>query len=226
VPFFTRFEDAYAWFMGGGALISSADARDELTGGRAQYLAFHAALDAPATAHAMAQLNEFGDVEGLEPSLPEHLHITLLPLGFQVLERRREDDVLRQDVARYAEAAARALKGMRPVEFVLGPVNVFPNALILEVHDADGRVDALRSRLLDATGLSGDSSMPFLPHVTLAMFNDSGVDAPLRGLLPPLRQLPSIRARLQRVELGRWWFTGFDERASIDLDIVRSYVLR
>jgi 2'-5' RNA ligase len=144
-----------------------------------------------------------------------------------VISKTQPDDVSREDVGRIAHDAAAALRGHGPIEAALGPVNVFPDALILEVHDEAGGLTGLRNALApvvaDAFGLS---DAQYLPHVTIAMFASADASAPLRRVLPSLRERPRLAATLGEVELARWWFTGVDEDALPERDPVRTYRLR
>src|SRR5207244_1219376 len=121
------------------------------------------------------------------------LHISVLGVGFQVIEARRPNDVLRQDVASIAERGANPLRGAKPVEVALGPVNVFPDALILEVHD-DGRLKEIRRALEGATrpDAFGFEESTFLPHTTIATFTDGSAADALREALPELRDRPAV----------------------------------
>ena len=231
MPPYSSFDEAWAAFLAGGALQTAEQHREEFTRGRAQFLAFQAPVPDDATADLAGRLlDELADVDGLIATPPQWWHITVLPVGFQVIETRLPDDVLRQEVSSVAERAAAAVKRHRPIDVTAGPVNVFPDALILELHD-EGALARLREDLrgclperLAAYVAAG--SPPFLPHVSIASFASEIVAAPLRERLPALRELPAVGAAVRRIELARWWFTGFDERQEMDVEVVRSYVLR
>ena len=226
-PLFTSFDEAWSWFAAGVELTSMADWRDRLTAGRAQLLSFQAPMRDTPVADEVEELQDaLADIDGLAMFEREMLHISLRGVGFQVIAKRRPDDVSREDIGRITKQAAGQIREARPFEVRAGPLNVFPDALILEVHDG-GELAGMRARLSptgdDAFGIEEGQ---YLPHVTIAMFLDPPAAArALRERLPALRQRQPIAAKIKRVELARWWFTGH-EAAFPELDQVRSYTLR
>jgi 2'-5' RNA ligase len=227
---FTSFDEAWRWFEAGGALVPIAEQREHLLGGRAQFLVFHARMTDPRIADAAADvLEELSDVAGLVPMDLDHLHVSIRAVGFQVIERRRDDEVLRQEVGGISERAARIAKRAKPARVEVGPVNVFPDALILEVHDDAGALSSLRRELATATGgdAFGLDDAQYLPHVTIAWFESAEAGDALRERLPSLRaQFDPVEALVRRFELARWWFTGLDDASEPELDVVREYALR
>jgi 2'-5' RNA ligase len=229
-PRFTAFDDAWRWFADGGQLVPLAEQRAHLLGGRAQFLVFHARMtDRRVIAAAQEALDALSNIDELVPMDPDQLHISIRAVGFQVIEKRRDDEVLRQDVGAISERAAKIIKRSRPAAVEAGPVNVFPDALILQVHDASGALAALRRDLAaaferDAFGLD---DAQYLPHVTIAWFASPDAGDALRERLPALRdELAPVETLVRRIELGRWWFTGTDDDAAPELDTVREYALR
>jgi 2'-5' RNA ligase len=226
-PLFTSFEEVWRWFAAGGQLTPMTQWRERLTAGRAQFLSFQVPLAETPVADEVAELQStLSDIDGLALFEREMLHVSLRGVGFQVIAKKRLDDISREDVGRITKRAASLLRGAKPVAIDVGPLNVFHDALILEVHDS-GALGDLRRRLAetvdDAFGV-GDAQ--YLPHVTIAMFADPVAAAPaLRERLPSLRQRPHAAATIKRIELARWWFTGaetdFPER-----DPIRAYPLR
>ncbi len=227
-PIFTSFDDAWNWFESGGELEAIAGRRARFTQGRAQFLSFQIALGDLPIADAILELqDQIADVAGISLFARESLHVSLLGIGFQVIEKVRIDDVLREEVSRAAAGAASAIRGVPPIEAQVGPVNVFPDAIVLEVHDNGGLAD-LRARLATIAGVDafGFSASEYLPHVTIATFGSAEVTTDLRALLPRLRRHPPEAATLRRMELARWWFTGVDDADETEREIVREYPLR
>jgi 2'-5' RNA ligase len=228
-PRFTSFEDAWRWFEDGGPLVPVAEQRERLLRGRAQFLVFHAPItDARVLDAAQDALDALADIDGLVPMDVEHFHISIRAVGFQVIEKRHEDDVLREDVGAIAERAARIISRARPSRASIGPVNVFPDALILEVHD-DGALASARGALAEAVGADafGLGDGEYLPHITIGWFERADVADGLQARLPSLRaELESVETLVRRIDLARWWFTGIEEAAAPELDVVRSYVMR
>src|SRR5262245_25316173 len=96
-PLFTSFDDAWAWFVAGGEIGSVDRWRDRFTGGRAQLLSFQAPIVDEAVVDAMLHVHgALADLDALVPFLPEMLHISIRGVGFQVIEKTRRGDVLRQ----------------------------------------------------------------------------------------------------------------------------------
>jgi len=225
---FTSFDDAWRWFMDGGQLEEIAARRARFTGGRAQFLAFQAPLaDTPLAGEVEALQDELADVEGLAPMPRDALHVSVRGVGFQVIAKTRPDEVAREEVPRIAERAASVIVATPPVEATLGPVNVFPDALVLEVHDG-GRLGDLRARLdaLERDDAFGLAPAQYLPHVTIAVFLDAACAGELRRRLPPLRDRVRAPAPVRRLELARWWFTGDDPADQPERETLRSYLLR
>ncbi|HLB23000.1 MAG TPA: 2'-5' RNA ligase family protein [Dehalococcoidia bacterium] len=227
-PIFSSFDEAWAWFTGGGRLVTLEAQRERLLRGRAQLLVFEAPLGELPVADEIAELqDELADIDGLD-LMPEHLlHVSIRALGFQVIAKSQPGDVLPADVARASEMAARALRGTAPMELRLGPVNVFPDALVLQVEP----IAALRDLLVRLEAVGEPDAFPYpveryLPHCTIAMFRTPGVGTSLRERLPALRGRAPYRATVQRVELARFWFVGEDATAWPERETVRPYVLR
>jgi 2'-5' RNA ligase len=158
----------------------------------------------------------------------EHLHISIRAVGFQVIEKRGDDELLREDVGAIAERASRIVARARPSRAAVGPVNVFPDALILEVHD-DAALASVRAALAEAVGADafGLDDGQYLPHITIAWFERTDVAAALRARLPSLRaEAEGVETLVRRIDLARWWFTGIDDAPEPELDVVRSYAMR
>jgi 2'-5' RNA ligase len=170
--------------------------------------------------------DELADVDGLELMPRDALHISIRGVGFQVIAKTRPDDVAREEVPRIGERAASVIVNTAPVDATLGPVNVFPDALILEVHDG-GRLGDLRARLeeADRADVFALAHPQFLPHATIGWFRDASVAAQLRERLPAMRGRVLSPIQIRCVELARWWFTGDDVTATPDRETLRSYLL-
>jgi 2'-5' RNA ligase len=227
LPFFSTFDEAWRWFASGGPLTSMDMWRERLTAGRAQLLSFQAPIAEKTIVRRIEDLqDELSDIPGLAMFDSGMLHISVRGVGFQVISKKRPDDVTREDVGRISKRATTLLRDARSATVEIGPVNIFHDALILEVHDG-GALAELRRCLADAPpdtfGVTDDT---YLPHITIAMFPDPTTAAPiLRERLPQLRDRPAIATKITRIELARWWFTGH-ESTFPERDPVRTYKLR
>jgi len=144
-----------------------------------------------------------------------------------VIEKRQPDEVLRQDLPSIAERAVPVIQRTPLAEMMVGPINVFSDAIIMEVHDG-GAVARMREALAEAVSpyVEVTAKGPYLPHVTTAVFGE-GVDAAaLREALPAIREAPPVTMAVRRVELLRAWYTGIEAGEVPELDTVRSYALR
>jgi 2'-5' RNA ligase len=227
-PVFTSFEESWSWFTAGGELVSEADKRAAWTRGRAQFLGFSAPVADAAVIESVREAQDgLADIDGLLFAPEEQLHISIRGVGFQVIEKRRDDDVLRQDVPRIAARATPIVAATRQIAVTVGPVNVFPDAVVLEVRD-DGSLADLRSRLgaLSGPDAFGFGDEVYLPHVTIATFASASVAGELRERLPPLRGRAAVASGVRRIELVRAWFTGIDDGEETEVDVVHSYLLK
>ena len=227
-PVFTSFDEAWQWFAGGGELVLLEEQRARFTEGRAQFISFQARMTDPAAVDLARDVQDaLESIDGVTPMPEELLHISVLGVGFQVIEARRPNDVLRQDVPSIAERGAKALRGVKPVDVQIGPVNVFPDALILEVNGGGG-LKEIRRALEEATRADafGFEESTFLPHATIATFADASAADALREALAPLRERPPVPVRIARIELVRWWLTGIDLTEPPEADVIRSYALK
>jgi 2'-5' RNA ligase len=228
MPLFRSFDDAWAQFAGGGELQPLAGRREQFTAGRAQFLSFQAPLaGTPLVDAALDAQDQLAGLAGLDLVPAELLHISILGLGFQVIAQTRHDEILPDAAPQVSGRARNIIAGTPPIEVAVGPPNVFPDAVILEVHDG-GALGALRARLDVPAGgdALGYGPEEYLPHITVATFRDASPAAELRERLATLRALERQHATIRRVELARWWFTGADAADAPELDVVQSYLLR
>lgn len=228
MPLFRSFDEAWHWFIAGGTLVPVEEQRERLTRGRAQLLAFQAPMDAlPVRSLAARVLGPLADVDGLLPLPDDVLHCSIRAAGFQVLRKQRPDDVQRDDIGAVVSRAHEALRPFRPAAVEVGPVNVFPDALVLEVRH-DGVLAAMRDALAPLVGADafGLDASQYLAHVSIAFFAHGGCAAVLRDRLPALRDLPPAAVTVRQVDFVRWWLLGDGASAEApERDVIRSYRL-
>ncbi len=229
MPLFPSFDEAWQWFADGGTLVPVEEQRAHLGGGRAQLLAFQAPMaEPPVQSLADDVLDALDGIDGLLPLPDDLLHCTVRTAGFQVIRKQRPDDLLREDIGLIVGSAYAALEPFAPVTLEAGPVNVFPDALVLEVHDG-GALAAIRRAItpIVASDAFGLDESQYLPHVSIAFFAHDGCADALRSRLPALRELTPARVTVSRIDFVRWWLLG-DEAAleAPERDVVRSYPLR
>lgn len=139
-------------------------------------------------------------------SHPAHfLHITLHHMG----ELRRwfwqcgEMFWWRRELRALAEQIREAIERIPAFDVQIGPLNSFPTALIAEVHDPGGELDALRETLkaaLPPRAWPPPRFSGYLPHVTLGYWGEQAV-APLAAEIEPYRDNKPLAARIRRVKL-------------------------
>ena len=97
-PFSSSFDEAWRSFEAGCALTPMTEWRERMTAGRAQFLSFQVPLAELPVADAVGELqDELADIDGLRLYEREMLHISLRRVGFQVIAKKRPDDVTRED---------------------------------------------------------------------------------------------------------------------------------
>ena len=227
--FFSTFDEAWQVFLDRPSIVGIEQQREGFLRGRAQFLAVQVTVAEMPIAGDIEEVgDELSDIDGLIMMPPELLHMSIRGVGFQVIAAAQPGDVLRKEVPRIGERVARALRGVKSIPIEVGPVNVFPDALILEVRPVE-ELRALLRAVHEAIG--GEDAFPYgieryLPHITVATFRDRGVLPALRRRLPALRERPRVADVIRHLDYARWWFTGHDAAAAPELDIVRSYRLK
>ena len=210
--FASSFDDAWARFQRRDALRLAGDTLEwEWTRGRAQYLTFLVRMDDPAVRTHLASLIErIAGIAGIEPYPEPYWHVTVKEVGFQVIKRSRDDEILRGDVARLAGKARAILTGQPPYRASLGLANGFAGVVFVELidgGDTDRLHRLLRDELSELPSAAVDASA-FLPHVSIARFtSNEGLDE-LKAVLGTLRQEPPGPSfTTSRVELIKAWLS-------------------
>ena len=210
--FASSFEDAWAQFQRRDTLRLAGDTLEwEWSRGRAQYLTFLVRMDAPPVRdHLAALIERIAGIPGIEPYPEPYWHVTVKEVGFQVIRRTRDDEILRGDVTRLAGKARAILTGQPPYRASLGLANGFAGVVFIEVIDNGdtGRLHSLlRDDLSDLPSAAVVASA-FLPHVSIARFTSSEGLGELKSVLASLRQEPPGPSfTISRVELIKAWLS-------------------
>ena len=180
-----------------------------LHAGRAQFLSFQAPLDETRRARAGRRTCSTAcGTLAARPMPDEHLHISLRGVGFQVIRARSDDELTREDVGRAGEFAARALRAIEPIEVTRRSREHLPGrADPRSARRRGAGGDPRRARRRHAHDTLIDDGH-YLPHVTIAMFDDPAAAAPSAIGCRALRELAAAPVTLRRIDLARWWFTG------------------
>ena len=208
----SSFDDAWARFQQRDALLIDSDTLDQSwSRGRAQYLTFLVRIEDTAAREHLARAGDrVRNIPGVELYPDWYWHVTVKGVGFQVIKRAQEDDVLREDVSRIARGAAAILSREAAYDAQLGLPNGFPSVVVVELQDG-GRTRELNGRL--AEGLPQVHRYPgegdaFLPHISIARFTSNEGLAQLKAALAELRREgPGPSFPIRRVEFVKAWIT-------------------
>lgn len=208
----SSFDHAWSRFLTLTALAVDGDTRDNSwSRGRAQYLTFLLRIEDAAARNHIARIGDrLRDITGVELYPDWYWHITVKGVGFQVIKRTHADDVLREDVASIARAAAAVLARQHAYQAQLGLANAFPTVVFAELHDAARTRDlnvALAQGLPQLPASPGEAEI-FLPHVSIARFTSNDGLAALKERLAALRaEGPGPSFSVRRVELIKAWLS-------------------
>jgi len=222
----SSFDDAWAQFQRRESLRLADDTLEaEWSRGRAQYLTFLVRMDEPAVRdHLAAVVERIAGIPGIEPYPQPYWHVTVKEVGFQVIKRTRDDEVLRGDVARLAGRARAILTGQPPYRASLGLANGFAGVVFVEVIDGGeaGRLHSLlRDELSELPRAAADAPV-FLPHISIARFTSNEGLPELKATLASLREEPpGPEITVQRVELVKAWLS----EDAPDIETLASYTL-
>lgn len=222
----SSFAGAWAQFQRRDSLRLAGDTLEwEWSRGRAQYLTFLVRIDAPAACAYLANVvARIAGIPGIEPYPEGYWHVTVKEVGFQVIKRTRDDEILRGDVSRLAGKARALLTKEAPYRATLGLANGFAGVAFVEVKDGGetGRLHNLvRDGLSELPRTSMDAPV-FLPHISIARFTSNDGLAQLKEALAELREEPpGPEITVQRVELVRAWLS----EDAPDLETLASYTL-
>lgn len=209
---FSSFEDAWQRFQAHDSLRLVGDSLEwEWTRGRAQYLALLVRIEDPeARKHLACMAERVGRIPGVDVYPDWYWHITVKGVGFQVIKRAHEDDVLRQDVPRIADEARALLDRRQAFEAQLGLANGVAEVAFVEVWDG-GRMREVNTHLAEGLARVPRYSVDgacFLPHVSVARFaSNDGLDE-LKVVLSELRsEGPGPTLPIRRIELVKVWLS-------------------
>jgi 2'-5' RNA ligase len=223
---FQSFDEAWQSFANLQSVVTSDDSLEELAKGRGQLLAFTIPVQSPDILDYASDVQDrIAALRGISLIGEEDLHITLKIAGFQVLERVFDDDLTREEVPELDRQATAFFKSVQTLSVRVGAPNAFPDAVILEVDDG-GALRQLNASLIEhvpAAHRYASDSPNYLPHITLARFEEQTDLEPLRKTLSDLRQdAPALPMVVNTVEFTRLWLLA----TGAESDPVKSFYLR
>jgi 2'-5' RNA ligase len=161
-PLFSTYEEAWAYFAGVDEMESFPDQYAE---SEAHLLTWYIQVPSAAVPQVIGLQGRLTQLPDLIPIPSERLHVSVAP----AMVTDRPDTRLEAELL---ETARRAWKDEPPFEIDLSGVNVFPTAVVVEVHgDGPGR---LLDCLLETGYWQGlpwraPNRAIFLPHLTVAI---------------------------------------------------------
>lgn len=195
-PLFSTYEEAWAYFAEADEMESFSDQYAEA---EAHLITWYIPVEAEQVPDVVALQHELTDLADMVPIPPERLHVSVAPATVtEHPEPQLEAELLGQ--------AQEAWAGEKPFEIELRGVNVFPTAVVVEVHgDGPGR---LLDRLLERGYWRGlpwraPNRHIFLPHLTVAIATRRRDADDVRKIVEPHRGRAFGTVAVQRVDLCR-----------------------
>lgn len=139
----------------------------------------------------------------LEPWLlwPWHRqpHVTLFVAGFARRRAILDDDVSIETLKAQSGAIRKACRARTQFALAAGALNSFLSAPFVEIHCSGQWVDALRRALADVSREPRFS--PYLPHVTVGVYNGPDATRTLSQVLAPRRVAEPLDFNASSVDL-------------------------
>lgn len=186
----------WAAFLAAGHTQPSVDA--DFSGwhrGRPHFAVWAIALAAPAIDARLASVRRRFDGL-LRPDYARQAHVTLHVCGFPCERARWPDDFARDRLLRQVRQLAES--AVAPFEIALGDIDSFTSAPFFRVEDRSGAIARLRHGLAREGG--DGRTTPFLPHVTLGLYNAAHPVADVERQIGD-RRLPPLEAQVRQIEL-------------------------
>ena len=169
--------------------------------GRRKY-AWHFTFDGKQEVHDLAASYQARLVAlpDLDPIPARWLHLTTQGVGFT-------DEVREEEVAALLDASAGRLEGFAGQRVTLGPAQVTPEAILLDVAPADALSairHELRQAICDILGqdrLTGGDE--WTPHVSVAYSHDTGPQAPFKAAIEGGETADTVISTVRLIVLGR-----------------------
>jgi 2'-5' RNA ligase len=128
------------------------------------------------------------------------LHITLQELGFLVDSPAKPDEISAERLEEFAQAAVSPAAATPPFEVALAHVNSFQDAIFVETHDGDA-LARLHEQLFDLAAIPRTPAYPYLPHCTLAHYNQPAPVADAVAAIAPWRHAELGRLSVSEIEI-------------------------
>jgi 2'-5' RNA ligase len=144
--------------------------------GRSMYT-WHVTFDGQPELHELVKNYQkaLAPLRGLDVIPIRWLHLTMQGIGFT-------DEVTPQDASDIAEAAREHLATCQPVSLSIGPAQVDPEAILLDVSPSGALNpvrDGIRAAIADVRGKSRvPETEEWTPHISIAYSNSDGPAAP------------------------------------------------
>ena len=116
---------------------------NEWTRGRNQYLTFHVRIrDAGLIEKIVEIQSRLSNISCVAPFPKDYFHISVAGLGFLAKSEEYEDDILVENLQTTINQAKEVLQQFSKFDVLLSKLNIFPNVVLVEVHDR-GRIEEI-----------------------------------------------------------------------------------
>jgi len=187
-------KDAFAeiWRLGKNirpAVHEGEWTKKEWARGRSEYLTFLIKIDSEEIVERIRDVQKkLSVVSCIDPFPKEYFHITVKFGGFLVGNRKSNDEINRENVAKIMSQAGKTLGDVKPFKVRLKRLNIFSSVVFVEVHDnTTKKIHKLLKERVDFLGsfrYEGDS---FIPHLSICGFKNEKEFGKLSKILEKLR---------------------------------------
>jgi len=171
--------------------------------GRNQLLTFHIRIRDRKLTRKIADIQDrLSNIPCVDRLAEDYLHITVKSCGFLVESETYEDDIPTKNLKRIISRAEQILKAFHRFNVRLPKLNIFPDVVVVEVHD-EGKIGDLNKELqaIPETKKMKFDYPDFLPHISIAQFKNNQDFTRLISCLEELRETELGQLAVNHIEL-------------------------
>jgi len=176
---------------------------DDWTRGRSQYLTFHVRIKDEELIEKIVEIqSRLSTISCVAPFPKDYFHISVAGLGFLAESEEYEDDILIENLQRIINQAGEVFQQFSKFEVLLSRLNIFPDVIFVEVHDA-GRIEEIYRRLQAIPEIRNRKSAypSLLPHISIMHFQKNEDFIRLISCLEKLRNTEFGKMTVNSIEL-------------------------
>lgn len=166
-------------------------------------MTFHIRIEDEELIQKIIEIQEkLSTIPCIYPFPRDYFHISVKGCGFLAKSEIYVDDILTKNLRKIVNQAEKVLEPFDKFDVLLSKLNVFPQVVLVEVHDK-GKIGEINQTLQTIEGIEKmEFDYPnFLPHISIAQFqNDLGF-ARLISQLEELRETEFGELSVNRIEL-------------------------